>query len=189
MTSAIRTSDRHPAGFTLLEIVVVLTVAAILMGGAVGLFAFNSNERALNDASGEIELLAKRARTMAILQQTSYALEFQDGVVRLMPFAVAVASDGDRKSSRSRRFSDEEQAAMSSDEREIFLKDGMALSIRRWSSEKWLKVEKNSAHVWRFDPDGLCEPITVRLTVDESWSEDSYHPLTASIRDQQSEIR
>ena len=61
------------------------------MGGAVGMMIYSSDERVLRNASGEIELLAKRARTTAILQQTPYALEFREGIVRLMPLAAGRA--------------------------------------------------------------------------------------------------
>ena len=47
------------------------------MGGAIGMMVYSSDERVLRDASGEIEMLAKRARTTAILNQTPYALEFR----------------------------------------------------------------------------------------------------------------
>jgi len=43
--------------------------------------------------------------------------------------------------------------------------------------------------VWRFDPDGLCEPISIRLSLPKSWSEDAYHPLTATIRESSLEAR
>nr|MCU0749294.1 prepilin-type N-terminal cleavage/methylation domain-containing protein [Akkermansiaceae bacterium] len=91
MISAAKTSNpRHRrAGFTLIEIVMVLGIAAIVMGGAVGMMIYSSDERVLRDASGEIEMLAKRARTTSILQQTPYALEFREGIVRLMPLAQA----------------------------------------------------------------------------------------------------
>ena len=88
MISAVKTT-RHPQGFTLIEIVMVLAIAAVIMGGAVGMMVYSSDERMLRDASGEIEMLAKRARTTAILQQTPYALEFREGIVRLMPLAEA----------------------------------------------------------------------------------------------------
>ena len=44
---------------------------------------------------------------------------------------------------------------------------------------------------WRFDPNGLCEPISVRYEIDEgeSWLEQDYHPLTASVRDYTMEAR
>ncbi len=59
--------------------------------------------------------------------------------------------------------------------------DGIDVFIRRWNSTDWLATGKNSIHVWRFDPTGLCEPLAVRLTLDKSWAEDTYHPLTATI--------
>ena len=65
----------------------------------------------------------------------------------------------------------------------------MNVFIRRWNSAEWLATGKNAVHVWRFDPNGLCEPISVRLVFDKSWSEDVYHPLTATIRDSQLEAR
>jgi prepilin-type N-terminal cleavage/methylation domain-containing protein len=183
MTSAAKTIKLRSPGFTLLEIVMVLAIASMVMAGAVGLMIFSSDERALREVSGKIELLAKRARTLAILQQTSYALEFREGKVQLLPLAFA----GEDASARRRR---EEKSPTAMDEdRQITLKDELHLSLRRWNSEKWLKTEKTAVHVWRFDPDGLCEPISLRLNLGKSWSEDVFHPLTASIRDSQLEAR
>ncbi len=186
MISAVRTTKPRQ-GFTLIEIVMVLAIAAIIMGGAVGLMIYSSDERNLRNASGEIELLAKRARTIAILHQTPYALEFREGIVRLLPLAQAGQSE---KKSPSTKRSDPQPVAEPTDEnRQLALEDGMAVSIRHWNSEEWLGTVKNTTHVWRFDPDGLCEPISVRLTLNNSWSEDTYHPLTATIRESQLEAR
>ena len=181
MISAVRTNNR-PRGFTLLEIVVVLAIAAMVMGGAAGFMIYSSDERALRDVSGQIELLAKRARTTSILQQTPYALEFRKGIVRLLPLARAgiVGKKGPGKSELTESVDDDQQ---------VNLKEGMSLSILRWNSVKWLPTEKNSIHVWRFDPDGLCEPVSIRLSLDKSWLEDTYHPLTATIRETQLEAR
>ncbi|RYD49725.1 MAG: prepilin-type N-terminal cleavage/methylation domain-containing protein, partial [Verrucomicrobiaceae bacterium] len=174
-------------GFTLIEIVIVLAIAAIIMGGAVGVMVYSSDERVLRNASGEIELLAKRARTIAILNQTPYALEFREGVVRLLPLAQAGM---DQKKLKHNIFTNQDsKPANTSDNRQLTLDDGMEVRIRRWNSEDWLSTAKNTVHVWRFDPDGLCEPISVRLILGNSWSEDTYHPLTATIRDSQLEAR
>ena len=72
MISAAKTNNRLP-GFSLLEIVMVLAIASIVMGGALGMMVMHSDEHVLRRASGEIELMAKRARTTAILKQTPYA--------------------------------------------------------------------------------------------------------------------
>lgn len=180
MTSAART-NKPQRGFTLIEIVMVLAIAAIVMGGAVGLMVASSDERVLRNVSGEIELLAKRARTIAILNQTPYALEFREGVVRLLPLAQAGLE--------LKKGELEAETASADESRQINLEDGVEISIRRWNSDQWFNTQKRSVHVWRFDPDGLCEPISVRITRDKSWAEDIYHPLTATISDSQLEAR
>jgi hypothetical protein len=48
---------------------------------------------------------------------------------------------------------------------------------------------KEDVHIWRFDPDGLCEPLSVKLVLDQSWSADTYEPLTAAIRESELEAR
>lgn len=185
MISAARTSKRA-GGFTLIEIVMVLAIAGVVMGGAVGLMLFSSDERALRNASGEIELMAKRARTMAILKQTPYALEFRQGRVNLLPWAQA----GREEKKRSRLDLEEPEAESGAGENRSFnLQDGMTLSIRHWNSDDWLGTVKNDVHVWRFDPDGLCEPISVRLDLNKSWSVDSFHPLTAAVSDSELEAK
>ncbi|MES2440013.1 MAG: prepilin-type N-terminal cleavage/methylation domain-containing protein [Verrucomicrobiota bacterium] len=186
MISAVRTNKPSP-GFTLIELVMVLAIAAVVMGGAVGLMVYSSDERALRKTSGEIELMAKQARTISILHQTPYVLEFSEGIVRLMPLAQAGLAD--KTPSRNRTVEPGQEASAQPENRQLALEDGMTLSIRRWSSEEWLPTVKNAVHVWRFDPDGLCEPLSIRLSLGNSWAEDTYHPLTATIRDSQLEAR
>lgn len=186
MISAVRTS-RSARGFTLIEIVVVLAIAAIIMGGAVGMMVYSSDERVLRDASGEIELLAKRARTTAILQQTPYALEFRQGVVRMLP--LARAGRDEKKTAGGNRIGGDPVEPEGGDDRQYTLDGGIELFIRRWNSEKWLDTGKNSIHIWRFDPNGLCEPVSIRLAMEKSWAEDTYHPLTATVSDSQLEAR
>lgn len=188
MTSAAKTSKHgRPRGFTLLEIVIVLAIAAVVMGGAVGMMVYSSDERVLRNASGEIELLAKRARTTAILLQKPYALEFREGIVKLMP--LAEAGRDEKRTVGGRRIGGEPVKEGGGERWEYRLEGGMEVSVRRWNSSEWLATRKNTVHVWRFDPNGLCEPISVRLVLENSWTEDSYNPLTATVRENLMEIR
>jgi prepilin-type N-terminal cleavage/methylation domain-containing protein len=182
MISAAKTTESR-AGFTLIEIVMVLAIAAIVMGCAVGLMIFSSDERTLRNTSGEVELMAKRARTIAILHQTPYSLEFSEGKVRLLPLAQA------GQDFANRRTLGRDRPEATPEDRQIQLHGGMKLFVRRWNSDKWLPTDKKAFQVWRFDPDGLSEPVSVRLTLGESWSEDVYHPLSASIRESHLEAR
>jgi type II secretion system protein H len=172
-------------GFTLIEIVMVLAIAAIISAGAIGLMVSSSDERTLRRVSGEIELMAKQARTTAILHQTPYAVEFSEEGIRLLPLAQAIEA-ASKKSSKSRRKELKSGEADTSGSRQLALENGMAVSIRRWKSEVLLNTNKKAVHLWRFDPDGLCEPISVHLVYGKSWYEDTYHPLTATISDTQS---
>jgi len=188
MISAAKT-NKSPRGFSLLEIVIVLAIIAVILGSAIGLMVFSSDERVLRNTSGEIELLAKRARTIAILHQTPYALEFREGIVRLLPLAQAGLAE--KKFSRHRVTEANPETSNVAENRQLVLKDGVELFIRRWNSDQWYDTRKQSVHVWRFDPDGLCEPITIRLTLDQSSSEDTFHPLTATsiLEKKQLEVR
>lgn len=177
MISATKTINKRPLGFTLIEIVIVLALAAILMGGAMGIMAFTSDERTLKNTSGEIELLAKKARTIAILQQIPYAVEFREGRVSILPLAQAGIQE--KRSSRRLEMNSSDDSTVSKD-RQLQLDPDVSISIRRWNSDEWLTIVKNSVHVWRFDPDGLSEPISVRVNCGKSWMEDTFHPLTAT---------
>lgn len=185
MTSAVKTIKRA-RGFTLVEIVMVLAIATVIMGGVMGMMVYSSAEHQLRTASGEIELLAKRARMTAILQQTPYAVEFREGVVRMLP--LAQAGQDEKTTAGGHRIGGE--PVISGGERQQYvLKQDMKVAIRHWNSNAWLPAIKNKILVWRFDPTGLCEPISVKLTLGDCWAEDTYHPLTASIRESLLEAR
>lgn len=200
MTSAARkTNDGGRNGFTLLEIVVVLSIAVLIVGGGLSAVYFNRDEAKLTDAYQSIEVLAKRARTIATLQQRPYALEFRDKKVSLMPLAEAAMDVMDRQdvidsqdAGYSDDFGDGGEFATSA---QPVVRDSwqaepeMLLFIRRWASAEWQPLTARDTHVWRFDPNGICEPVGVRIEVDGSWTEVVFHPLTAAIASTESEIR
>lgn len=182
MTAAARSKGSKPAGagFTLLEIVVVLVLIAVLAGGAIGMMASSDDERRLKDSSGEIEALAKRARTVAALQQRPYALEFFDNRVSLMPLAEAIIEPAAREKASARlELAGNQSGSVHAD----WTADSeMRIAVRRWASDTWFPIDSKSRQVWRFDPEGFCEPLGVRLEAGPSWMEMEFHPLTGSIR-------
>lgn len=182
---------RPPAlvGFTLLEIVIVLMVFALLLGGAITAVVLSSSERALTNASGEIELLAKKARTASILHQKPYAIEFHENFLRLLPFVEA--SESERTTALGNEIGG---TAVGGDSgptlrEEISVDPDIILSLRRWNTTDFVAPSKNSVPIWRFDPNGLSEPVTVRMTIGESYAQDTYHPLTATIADSELEAK
>jgi prepilin-type N-terminal cleavage/methylation domain-containing protein len=199
MISAARANKRPSGGFSLLEIVIVLAIASMVMAGAIGVMVLTSSERELKQTSSDIEVLAKRARMTAMLQQRPYALVFQPGMVRLMPLADLTGSNdnisrtaGSKRSSHSSRREESEDPVnyVASVYDQMIIDGAISLSLRRWASDQWIPMDERRPQVWRFDPDGICEPITMRLANNQnSWIENSFHPLTASVSDTSAEFR
>jgi type II secretory pathway pseudopilin PulG len=178
-----------PVGFTLLEIVIVLLVAGIVFGAAIAVMLGSSTKRTLASASSEIELLAKKARTASILHQKPYAIEFRENSLHLLPFAEA--SETERTTALGNQIGGtavDSQTGPTLHE-DLSIDSDISLSVRRWNSGDFLTPAKNLVPVWRFDPNGLSEPITVRMTIGESYAQDTYHPLTATIADSELEAK
>ncbi len=184
---------RNPAtakgGFTLLEIVVVLLLAGVVFGGAVAVMVGSSTQRTLTSASGEIELLAKKARTASILHQKPYAIEFRENSLHLLPYAEA--SETERTTALGNEIggtvADGESGSTLRED--VSMDPKISLSMRHWNTQDFIIPTKNLVPVWRFDPNGLSEPVTVRMTIGESYAEDTYHPLTATIADSELEAK
>lgn len=172
-----------------MEMVMVLAISAMVMAGAIGMMVYSSDQRQLERKSADIEVFAKRARTIAQLQQKPYALQFIPGKVRLLPFAEASGSESVMPSgrpvggTRATEPEGEPSPVATPVYDEISFDGDFAVFIRHWASDAWLPMNERQPQVWRFDPDGLCEPLGVRLTLGESWVEQIYHPLTASVSD------
>ncbi|MEY3394130.1 MAG: hypothetical protein RL346_366 [Verrucomicrobiota bacterium] len=174
--------SKPPLGFTLLEIVIVLVIAALVIGGSITSLMLQDSERILRNQSGEIELLAKKARTSAILHQIPYAIEFHPDSITLLPLSESIESR--KTTALGREIGGSGHTSTSArTSQTLSLEPNLLISIRRWNTTEFMTPKQSIIPVWRFDPDGLCEPITVRLSLDESYAQDTYHPLTATITD------
>ena len=185
-------TQRRASGFTLLEMVIVLALIGMAMGGAIALFVISSSERQLKDAAGDVELLAKRARALAMVQQKPYAITFYENSARLTPLVEAGYSDDDLKARQEleREALDSGAAAPKFNPvRETVTFSSFDVSVRRWGSVNWMPMKRNDPQVWRFDPNGICEPMGVHLEYEDGWIEMEFHPLSASVRDRTMEAK
>lgn len=168
-----------------------LAIATMLMGGAVAFMVFRTDERKLRSTASEIELLAKQARTTAILRQTPYAIEFRPGTVRLTPMAGAGLMEVGSMSLAG-GLGDTQvnvEAAAPSGGKSLEIDSDLAVFVRRWNTVDWLPMSDKFTHVWRFDPDGLCEPLSVRLETGGNHIEITFHPLTATVWDTELDVK
>ena len=202
-----RTIKRKRAGFTILELVVTIGIMILMIGGALAVIFFNRSERQLNNSLSEVELLAKRARSVATLQQSPYALEITRHGVALMPLG-ETSFDPDERDLRidelemraelaqDNMLNDPAQpaattASITNRVRDAWQHDidGMQIYVRRWGNTDWQLLERNDRHVWRFDPGGISEPIGIRFQLENgSWIAGYFHPLTAALSEIESKI-
>lgn len=166
---------------------VVLLIVAVVFGSAIAVVALNSSERSLTNQSGEIELLAKKAHTAAILHQTPYVIEFHPTFIKLQP--LSKTGDTERTTALGNEIggSSDEQKPRTDLYETLNIDPDISLSIRYWNTQEFVRPMNEQFISWRFDPDGLCEPITVRMDLDDSYAQDTYHPLTATIADSELE--
>ena len=186
-TSTVRPcrSSRLRPGFTLLEIVIVLLIVALVLGGAVGVMTLSSDEYALKKAAREVEGMAKRARATSVLKQTPYALEFTPGMVRLMPLSEALGDEllEELDLLRDDDLGEEDAGEQAAVRWELSLDNGMQSQLRRWDSDEWIEISDGERQLWRFDPNGLCEPIGLELWLDDGRIFMEFNPLTGAINE------
>ncbi len=179
--------NRQVAGFTLLEIVFVLSMIAILVTWLTVSLSTVESEQKLREAAGRIESLAQRGLRIAVMQQRPYQLTITASSVSLAPRnafgsdeAVSMENEMDGEGGDSRTFDD--IAASEATDAEV------SYEIKRWQSDKWEELEGDKRIVITLNPIGLIEPLMIRCSMGESWIMHELHPLTAGIRDEEMSI-
>ena len=161
----------HTPGFTLLEIVLVVMILTLAVGLSVPFFSDYLNEERLREPARELELFARTARSNAVITGKATRIIFDpDG------FQLVVASPP--------AVEDEEFAEPDSEEEAEYahrLAGDIKIEFLSWLDQKWRVPE--DAH-WVFQPTGVCEPITVRLSRGDSWIELDFNPLTAEVQEE-----
>jgi prepilin-type N-terminal cleavage/methylation domain-containing protein len=170
---------RGRGGFTIIEIVITLSIVALLIALALGSTITLSHTRALEEPISKVQEYAKKARNMAILEQRPYMLE-------ILPHSVAVYSLVSTAGNTAGGFG-AAQAATPKGRIEYFEFDpDVTLSVRRWRATEFSPPERQ---VWIFERSGLCEPLAVRADSAHGFIEVSFNALDAHVEDKASEIR
>ena len=170
-------------GFTLLEMVIVLSIIAAIATMAVLEFGNVHAEQRLRESIGSIESLAKRGRNIAVRQQRAYQLTISEQSISIAP-QYARREDGggnnDDELGMRKKFEDFTDSEQTDDE--------VVYEVRRWGSDEWQVIEKDKKVVVTIEPTGLVEPISIRCTVGKSWIMQELHPLTAGVRNEEMNI-
>lgn len=147
-----KTSAARPRrqGFTLLEMVMVMSVMVLIMAIGFTSFSVFDQEDPLDKPAQQLVQMSKFALQSAVLQHRGMTIAFDEE-----GFGVpgAGAGPGARQT----------------------LPAGMKLFIHRLGGKGWEKAE---GHRWPFGEQGICEPVRVRFETATTAREIAFHPLT-----------
>jgi len=161
MRSATGRTKAASGGFTLLEICIVLCILALVLGAAMPQVSSWLAEEKLRAPARKLELLARTARAAAMERQRPVD-------VVILPAALALT---------------EADAAPGKDDlvRSYPIPEEAVVMTRPWG-EPALALRKETR--WRFQPDGLCEPMEVEFSRGSARISLTFDPLTASVAEE-----
>ncbi|MBK1832230.1 hypothetical protein JIN77_15940 [Verrucomicrobiaceae bacterium R5-34] len=167
-----------------MEMVFVLGMIAVLVTWLTLSVTTVETEEQLRRSASDIEIMAKRARNIAVRQQRPYQLTISEESVSFKPLhsqsdEVYFEDSIDDESPRQ-----EFEDVVASEETD----ENVKLEIKRWMSDEWVEIQGDRTVVLTLDPVGLVEPISVRCTVGKSWLMQELNPLTAGVRDEEMSI-
>lgn len=179
MRSALRQRQRQrqrqrppAAGFTLIEIVITLSIIALLLGMTVLTINSVSSERQLRTPAEVLKDFAKQARMFAIVEQRPHQ-------VLITPRSLRLQSSGQSLNEDYINIKGEVAEDIPAIKR-YDLEEDTRMLIRRWNEAEWRPVKADS---WVFEHSGICEPLSIRFerVTDGSYLELTFNALTANV--------
>lgn len=162
-----RLRAESPRGYTLLEICLVIFIIALMVGASVPVISNLFQEERLRGSALKLELYAVTARRLAVMEGKAYEVRLTQDTFLLHPLSSDSRPDSTRVAT----------------ELAYKLPGTVGYRLQRWGEEVWNKPDDER---WIFQPSGLCEPLSVQFTNNESWLTLSFNPLTASVREETS---
>lgn len=214
-TSGTGRSPAASGAFTLVELVVAITVLSILGSLAVPAIEGVQRERLAREPVNRLLLLAREVRGRAMAEERPYqilldsegfrATRFyhpyggrEDGETIRRELQRMAERDAIVEASRARGISMEAAPETLPDPRrelveeglrffeEYAFPDGLRVSVRFWNDTEWVSLEGSEYRRWIFQPSGMCEPMRFQVAAEDSFFEVEFHPLTADVKSERS---
>lgn len=191
--------------FTLIEMVITLTIIAVLAAAAIPSYRGLKDEQIAREPVAELARLAKEARLHAITEKHPYQIAFTEkgfsATRYLSPYTQQADLD---KFLQQVRLDDEENQAQpvvpdaaqttSRQGRKEWAENYSLPQDTRYTLQFWHEpaatpVNGGMVKLWVFQPSGISPPLTVRVQREKSSFEVSFNALTADIAVEKSEVR
>jgi len=165
--------------FTLMEMLIVLAIIGLVFAGTfAGLSSLNS-QKVLTQPYEDIRSMAKTAWQRAMTEQRAWQIRFYPDRFVLEP-RQAVNED-DRKLFQTADQSMQRGSGVET----VTVPPEVVMEVRRWGQSQWFRPQASPPITWIFEHSGLCEPLSVRFTSEESGTLGAqFDPLTASVTEE-----
>jgi prepilin-type N-terminal cleavage/methylation domain-containing protein len=199
------------AGFTLIELVVVLTILAVLAAATLPSFKGLQDEQIAREPLAALARLAKQARLHAIKERHPYQIAFTEKgfsatrylspymqIADLDKFMQQVQTDtpedaGNAKESDPARSADPNPSPAPGGFKEwtesYTLPQGSTYTVKFWHEVDPTPISGDTVKLWVFQPTGICPPVTVHLDRPSATFEAGFNALTADINKEVSELK
>lgn len=207
---------RSASAFTLVEIVISLTILGILAGVTIPTLRTIEKEREARAPVTELARMARTVRARAMAEQVPYQIAFDQRGFHAARFFnpygeseefdqlvrdIAMIEERQEiiEASRERGIDPNEGRLPTAQDRaretaeaglrfhESFeLPDGVRYSLLFWGETDWIDMQSGLFKRWVFQPSGMCQPMKIRVESDNAFFEVDFHPLTGDVKTERS---
>jgi type II secretion system protein H len=164
-------SRRVPAGFTLLELTVVLFIMALFVTVAAVSFQGLDGEQVLRTPADELQRMAREAVRRAGMYEQPEVIVFEKH-----GFGIRYRDDVNATP---------DNGGANEWVRRVEIPDDISFRMKRWGQKEWKPA---AGQHWMVQPSGLCEPLAVRLERGRSFIELQFNPLTGGVAEEHMSI-
>ncbi|NNE92427.1 MAG: prepilin-type N-terminal cleavage/methylation domain-containing protein [Verrucomicrobiales bacterium] len=209
-----RTGNRREpeAAFTLVELIIALTVVAILAGLAIPAVDLIKDEQRAREPVRELVAMIRETRARAIAEQRPYQIAFDYrgfyAARYFNPYGKAEEFEMLRQEIELLR--QQQEIIDASAERAVDMNAGSELTatqqklqqaregmqfqmtyelpenyayrLRFYGDTDWIDMTSGQFKRWVFQPSGMCEPMRIQIEADNAFFEVEFHPLTGDVK-------
>lgn len=162
---------QRSAGFTLLELTVVLFIMAVFVTVAAVSFQGIDGEQVLRTPADELQRTAREAVRRAGMYEQPEVIVFEKN-----GFGIRYRDD---------LAASEANGGATQWVRRVVIPDDITVRMKHWGQNEFKPA---AGQRWMVQPSGLCEPLTVRLDRGRSFIELQFNPLTGGVAEEHMSI-
>jgi prepilin-type N-terminal cleavage/methylation domain-containing protein len=207
---------RHLAGFSLVEVIVALTIVVVITGIAIPTARAYREERKAREPVRELAQLVQEMRQRAMRENRAYQIVFDETGFRGLPFThsyrgrdeflkrvqdlqagpeLAVIERAEIARQEYRRGNLQQAQTLTEATapepvlvRSYQLPEGVGCEVLSWGDGDWERLDTDILRRWVFQPTGMLRPMRVRFSNGDAMFEVQFDPLTGEIQQERSHV-